>query len=75
MHRIPKCSSLRRDANATGHTGMAAYVHDTNRDFISRLSGLVSVYVESIWLQVKTGSDLLFSYLSSTGTLLPVFLV
>ena len=73
MHRIPKYSSLRRDANATGHTGMAVYVHDTNRDFTIRLSGLESVHVESIWLQVKSGSALLFSYLSSTGTLLLVF--
>ena len=53
--RIADYSFLRRDANATKHTGMAVYVHKTIRVFTSRPFDLETVRVESIWLQVKTG--------------------
>ena len=54
---IPNYSILRRDADEPGHTGIAVYmyVHNSIRDFTHRRYDLESVYVESIWLQVKTG--------------------
>ena len=52
---IPKYSILRRDADEPGHTGIAVDVHNSIRDFTHMRYDLESTYVESIWLQVKTG--------------------
>ena len=51
---IPNYSILRRDADEPGHTGIAVYVYNSNRDFTHRRYDLESTYVESVWLQVKT---------------------
>ena len=52
---IPNYSILRRDADEPGHTGIAVYVHNSIRYFTHKRYDLESTYVESIWLQVKTG--------------------
>ena len=52
---IPNYSILRRDADEPGHTRISVYVHVCILDFIHRRNDLESVYVESVWLQVKAG--------------------
>ena len=66
MLGISKNSILRRDANATGHTGMAVYVHGTIRDFTSRRFDLEYVHVESIWPHINNGRGPLCLTVSST---------
>ena len=70
---IPNYSILRRDADEPGHTGIAVYVHNSIRDFTHRRYDLESMYVESIWLQVKTGRGppflIAFIYRSPSSTL------
>ena len=51
---------LRRDADEHGHAGIAVYVHNSIQDFTHRRYDSESTYVESIWLQVKTGRGPLF---------------
>ena len=70
---IPNYSILRRDADEPGHTGIAVYVYNSNRDFTHRRYDLESTYVESVWLQVKTGRSppflIAFIYRSPSSTL------
>ena len=70
---VPNYSVLRRYADEPGHTGIAVYVHNSIRDFTHRRYDLESTYVESIWLQVKTGRGphflIAFIYRSPSSTL------
>ena len=66
MLGISKNSILRRDANATGPTGMAVYVHGTIRDFTSRRFDLEYLHVESVWLHINNGRGPLCLIVSST---------
>ena len=70
---IPNYSILRRDADEPGHAGIAVYVHSSIQDFTHRRYDLESTYVESIWLQVKTGRGppflIAFIYRSPSSTL------
>lgn len=51
----PNCFILWSDANGSGHTGTAVYVHDTIRNTTCWQYDLESEHVESIWFQVKPG--------------------
>ena len=70
---VPNYSILRRDADEPGYAGIAVYVHNSIRDFTHRRYDLESTYVESIWLQVKTGRGppflIAFIYRSPSSTL------
>ena len=70
---IPNYSVLRRDADEPGQSGIAVYVHDSIQNFTHRRYDLESTYVESIWLQVKTGRGppflIAFIYRSPSSTL------
>ena len=73
LYSIRNYSILRRDADEPGHTGIAVYVHNSIREFTHRRYDLESMYVESIWLQVKTGRGppflIAFIYRSPSSTL------
>ena len=50
-------STIRRDAEHVGHTGITVYVHDSISPFTRRRKDLESETVESVWVEIKANKS------------------